>query len=75
MKTFKVGDRVRVRIGMNVLPEKGRILKIWHWDSPGEPRVSLATVILDGEPEHPRNISYLDMELVSIVEQVGEIQT
>ena len=73
MKTFKVGDRVRVRLGMTVLPEKGTIIKIWHWDEPREQRVSLATVILDGEPEHPRNISYLDMELVSIVEQVADL--
>ena len=51
MKTFKVGDRVRVRLGMSVLPEKGTITKIWHWDEPREQRVSLASVILDGEPE------------------------
>ena len=62
---FNVGDRVRVRLGMSVLPEKGTVTKIDSY--------RFLTVILDEEPDYPRYIDSLDVELVSIVEQVADL--
>lgn len=75
MRGFKCGDRVRVRIGMNVVREKGTVIKVWHWNPANEPGSTIYSVLLDAEPDHPRNLGADDMEHVSIVEQVGEIQS